>query len=744
MLNGSSGSENTDTGTTSTIHRRISPKGVDSAVAQSLKANVLSRQLVVLAFALLALTSWFSESSLLAYPRSPPLGAEGGPVGRREAFDGFALTKRQDTQTDVCKRWSQQTAIVNGTLFSFGGRATTTSSQSSNTWNNDFFSLDLKSSWQIGSPPMRGLPRPSGPPAVSNGYLWNSFDSLFLYGGELSDSPNVAPPPFSLWEYHINEERWEEHADPRTSAGENAAPAGLPVERSAEGAGVNVPELGRGFYFGGHLDDHTTAGWSNQIARVYLKSLLEFTFPGYSNPGLQDEQTAGGAGLWRNITEGGLQDSAGFTERADGILVYVPGFGNEGILLGLAGGTANTFTQMNVIDVYDIATSTWYKQSTSGPSPEYRVNPCATVAAAADGSSFNIYMFGGQNLIPAGQQVQRDDMWILSVPSFTWIEVPAEAQSVPPARAGHTCNIWDASMIVTGGYVGQDLSCDSPGIYVYDLSSLTWVNQFTALSRHDSDDSGDAANSGNGNDKSDGSVAESNNILSQQQSQQGDMSGLQGSYGYQVPELVRSVIGGGPTGGATLTAPVATATAGPLATGRPVTYTVTGSGLTSTSTTVSNSGNGGSGGGSLGSDGGPNIGAIVAGVIAGLLAILAGYLGFCAYIYRKQLNLYKNHIEMAQRAGSEKGLFGAYATPRSQNSSDSPYGSSNIGSSYGQSNGQSGLKNGIQPFGVEDGSGNGGTGSRRSSTQELLSGQEPSFFGVMLHPRRSLKVINRD
>lgn len=39
---------------------------------------------------------------------------------------------------------------------------------------------------------------------------------------------------------------------------------------------------------------------------------------------------------------------------------------------------------MNVIDVYDIAKSTWYKQSTSGSVPKYRVNACAVVAAAAE------------------------------------------------------------------------------------------------------------------------------------------------------------------------------------------------------------------------------------------------------------------------------------------------------------------------------------------------------------------------
>lgn len=52
---------------------------------------------------------------------------------------------------------------------------------------------------------------------------------------------------------------------------------------------------------------------------------------------------AGSGGVYRNITQGGLQDEAGFTERADGVLVYVPGWGVDGMLLGLAGGTNATF-----------------------------------------------------------------------------------------------------------------------------------------------------------------------------------------------------------------------------------------------------------------------------------------------------------------------------------------------------------------------------------------------------------------
>jgi hypothetical protein len=107
-----------------------------------------------------------------------------------------------------------------------------------------------------------------------------------------------------------------------------------------------VPELGLSWYFGGHQDAFTTAGWSIQTERIYLKSLLEFTHPGFTNNGVQGlgpGQGAGSDGAYRNITQGGIQSEAGFTERADGVLVYVPGWGANGILLGLAGGTNTTF-----------------------------------------------------------------------------------------------------------------------------------------------------------------------------------------------------------------------------------------------------------------------------------------------------------------------------------------------------------------------------------------------------------------
>lgn len=362
---------------------------------------------------------------------------------------------------------------------------------------------------------------------------------------------------------------------------------------------------------------------------------------------------------------------------------------------------------MNVIDVYDIASSSWYKQSTSGNYPSLRVNPCAVAASAPDGSSTNVYLYGGQNLIPYGEQTQYDDMWILTIPSFTWIEVDTKGQSVPPARVGHSCAMWDGQIVVVGGYTGQDLGCDS-GFYVFSASDLKWQNTFNVLSGGKIED----------------------NPQNRQPAQINDPTALSGSYGYQVPDAVQAVIGGKGSGGATITAPAQAATQGPLATGKPITYTVTGTnGAVTTETGIPSGNNAPS------VDHGPNVAAIVAGVVAGCLAILAAYLGFCAWVYRRQLQLYKSHVATSQRTAANGPEKSAFLT--SEGSSDHRHNdfSSGIAGSGRSSGGRfsGGLQ--TQP---------GGISTANSSCDDLMRGVEPSFVGVLLNPRRSLRVINRD
>ncbi|KAI1470934.1 uncharacterized protein F4812DRAFT_283032 [Daldinia caldariorum] len=663
------------------------------------------------------------------------------------------LKGREDSPTDVCTRWAGQSALINGTVYFYGGRSKTNGDQQANTWNNDFITLDLTKSWDISSPALSRLPRPSGPPAVSLGYLWNDLDRVYLYGGEFSDNPIAKPAPVSTWMYDVASSTWTEFQDPKTSAGNFSDPEGTPVQRAAEGAGISVPELGVSWYFGGHLDWATTPGWTNQIDRVYLKSLLEFTHPGYANSGVDSLYSSGApaGGAYRNITWGGIQNQEGFTERADGVLVYVPGWGPNGILLGLGGGvvgeheTTDAFASMSTIDVYDIKTSTWYHQKTSGEAPQVRVNPCAVIFSAPDASSFNIYMYGGQNLLPYGNQTQYTDIWILTVPSFTWIKVDASTSKEPPARAGHQCAARDGQMVVIGGYVGTNIACDKPGIYNFDASNLNWKDSFDAAD-HPADDHPE------------------NSILA-------------GSYGYKVPDIVQYVVGGSSDGGATATQPASgPATDGPFKTGTPPVFTITAPGSTAT---VSNGGSGP--GGPSPSPSGTNGALIAAGVIAGFAGLAAVYLGFCTWLYRRQVTAYRKHMAAANRySGSVEGPAGfeaAFAGMRDKlrrggHRRDSPGGSSEHFGWVGRqsepkwaagddpSSGTSGSGSGSgwprpsddSPWaydnylsGVAAGVGRSKSGASRStagSADALLDGRQPNFISVVLAPRRALRVVN--
>ncbi|KAI4122731.1 MAG: hypothetical protein LQ338_005645 [Usnochroma carphineum] len=308
--------------------------------------------LSLLAFIVLPL---LYDTRWLGIPGTSVVGARAGVVRSSdpttEIWPGKLRHKRADTNTDVCNRWAGQSAIVNGTVYLYGGHATQEPGQKNDTWTNDFLTIDLTKTWDISAPVVSGLPQPSGPPAVANGYLWNSYDSLYLYGGIVSDHPEAVPDPYSLWEYQIKAGKWVEHSNPKTSKGNNSDGGNQPVQQAGEGAGISVTELGRGYFFAGHYDHYTTPGWSVQVPRFYLKSLLEFTFPGYTNDGVEDlagGKAAGSDGVWRNVTSGGIQDTAKFQYRADGALVYVPGYGEQGILLSIGGGIddGNSFVSL--------------------------------------------------------------------------------------------------------------------------------------------------------------------------------------------------------------------------------------------------------------------------------------------------------------------------------------------------------------------------------------------------------------
>lgn len=165
---------------------------------------------------------------------------------------------------------------------------------------------------------------------------------------------------------------------------------------------------------------------------------------------------------------------------------------------------------MSTIDIYDVSGNKWYKQPTKD-GPGTRSRGCAVVATAADRSSFNIYYYGGFDGIHPEDEFY-DDVWVLSLPSFTWTKI---SNGTPiHGRAGHKCfQPYPDQMMVFGGYTSEagDLpSClDKGPVVIFNLTSGQWMDSYDPT-KH-------------------------------------------GAYG--VPEKLRAAVGGSASGGATVTKP---------------------------------------------------------------------------------------------------------------------------------------------------------------------------------------------
>jgi len=172
---------------------------------------------------------------------------------------------------------------------------------------------------------------------------------------------------------------------------------------------------------------------------------------------------------------------------------------------------------MSDIHVFDVAESKWYLQSAGGDVPDSRRKFCAGVAWVEDQSSYNIYLYGG-----AGFGVNAtgfDDVYILSMPSFQWIKW---WPTVPDAGHPHnslSCNVvGNTQMLIIGGTFpapGDADMCDAPN--VWGTHNLDLCNK-----------------------------------PSNEPPWQTFNSNLTN---YTVPSEIVDVIGGGPSGGATKTAP---------------------------------------------------------------------------------------------------------------------------------------------------------------------------------------------
>ncbi|KAH0562766.1 hypothetical protein GP486_002585, partial [Trichoglossum hirsutum] len=410
--------------------------------------------------------------------------------------------------------------LRNGTLYIDGGLETFVQNNTNSNfngslvagYNNYLIMVDMSDSWDwkvnVSQSYVAKAENPATgtePPIVVDGALFQGSptdSNIYLYGGTTSfwntSFPKWQPPTsfqYVLWSFDTISKVWNQFDV------SNVSPY-----RPSGGSWADAPDLSLAFYLGGIINN------GSQITTANIGNNSHAGVPGMIVIDTKSQSA-------RNVSTAEL---TGNNPRSRGNMVYVPHYGDKGLLVTIGGSykaqsdlsddVIGTLIPLDTIEVFDVASldnnqnGKWYKQKTSGDIPPPRIDACAVVASAPDNSSHNIYIYGGRNVTGI-----YDQIYVLSIPSFTWTKI-FEGQS---PRFGMTCHLAAKRQLITvGGWSDFNLTkgCDweDKGLGVYDLSSLIWGSRFNAYAKD-----------------------------------------------YTVPTPVVSVIGGSTDGAATMTSPLA-------------------------------------------------------------------------------------------------------------------------------------------------------------------------------------------
>ncbi|KAF2271331.1 uncharacterized protein EI97DRAFT_437964 [Westerdykella ornata] len=401
-----------------------------------------------------------------------------------------SLQASKDPLNDFCRRWAHQTAYVDGKLYIDGGLVAwkPLSSNPLNYTNTWLLYSDLNTTNQVGMPMQyANLTKDNRVPNVFGGVLWSDEVNkcFYLYGGEFQN----VPQEFSFWAYDTLLNQWNET---KYESNVNS------LQRVSFGAGTQVEELGRGYYLGGYLNNHTSPDWTGDAIATSDFVTYDFTRGIFTN-------SSGPDSIGRS--EGSLH----YLPASDGgLLVYFGGVeasGQNGSLIG---------ANMSKIHIFDISSSKWYTQTAGGTVPPSRRQFCAGATWADDHTSYQIHLYGGFST-DQGNTTAFDDAYILSIPSFTWIKAwPAENTTSVYGHGGCSATVVKRDqMIIIGGWFPNTQDCDTPDGWGQHNMNLGYNGAQQDLW-----------------DKYDPKLS-----------------------AYAVPTPVISVIGGGPTGDATVTKP---------------------------------------------------------------------------------------------------------------------------------------------------------------------------------------------
>ncbi|KAF7890166.1 hypothetical protein EAF00_008482 [Botryotinia globosa] len=328
-------------------------------------------------------------------------------------------------------------------------------------------------------------------PNYVDGAMFANDDEWYTYGGLLSLTNAFSTPDAdSAISYEVYSD-----GTPGKQFNSGFEQVDLPTDLTryvTYGGAVSIPSENLGFYFSGYraasfgpIYKQPGPRNASYLANVTSQTLISIDMASQTAP------------KWSN-------DSFPSTVpgRANPEIVWIP-VSDKGILVAVGGVIDPSYSSivqvnnasineqssqispgfMTTVSIYDIAEKVWYEQETSGNSPGALTQGCTVVASAEDGSSHNIYWYGGYDGIHPTQAFS-DDVYVLSIPSFIWTKVYTGSDT--HGRAGHKCvKPYPDQMIILGGYAALTTEiprCLEGGmIQIFNLSDPQWLDSYDPL-----------------------------------------------------------------------------------------------------------------------------------------------------------------------------------------------------------------------------------------------------------------------
>ncbi|KAJ5668849.1 hypothetical protein N7462_009919 [Penicillium macrosclerotiorum] len=407
---------------------------------------------------------------------------------------------------DICYMTGAMTSIVDDRLYFFQGNySTVTYDGQSIDLSSTLYYLKLDDNYLVeANIPQASLNKETISSNITVAYkmterteqkgaLWKTDDTLFFLGGGYHQGVN------EITSFNVSSETWK---NVQVKGGD------FNMGNRTTAQTVSVPDAGLSFIMGGN--------------DPYINGMIRFDA---SNP---DNIS------WTNETLDNGSYGVDVPNLNAGYMVYIPA-STEGMLIAFGGGNYSAGlspysgwpweADWNIIYVYDIASHTWWMQEASGDPPANRDQFCAVVTESPDRGAFHITTYGGWSLT---DQRAYEDVNILTIPSFQWIDATElsnqtnreqQANStIGRSQLSSSCEAYRGSqMIVLGGNVHSGAYSLTNGACsdvfkpsrVLDLSTYKWA------------------------------------------------SNLNTSSTYEVPSIIYNKIGGGATGGATVSVPSA-------------------------------------------------------------------------------------------------------------------------------------------------------------------------------------------